>query len=86
MFVGVITNLMFAAMVAVAALRSGTIRLTVWGIQIGLAGFAVGLITESPVLKRISTPIMGLALLLGIVLLLGALRSDRASRPALETA
>jgi hypothetical protein len=37
-----------------------------WGTNAGLVGFLVGLSAESAVLKRISTPVMGLALLAGI--------------------
>ena len=69
MFIGVATN---ALLGAVALTTSGraldlTARLTLWGVNLGLLGFAAGLITVTPVLKRISTPIMGLALLVGIV-------------------
>ncbi|HKZ24696.1 MAG TPA: hypothetical protein VJ398_02790, partial [Acidimicrobiia bacterium] len=65
MFIGVMTNALFAA---VGGLIGGSTidRLILWGTNAGLVGFLVGLSAESAVLKRISTPVMGLALLAGI--------------------
>ena len=69
-FVGVLTNALFA-LVTVASRG----RRAVWawadvvmlaGINVGLAGFTVGLIAESAPLKQLFTPIMGGAILLGI--------------------
>jgi predicted membrane protein len=37
-----------------------------WGVNIGLVGFVVGLATESVELKRIFSPIMGIAILVGL--------------------
>lgn len=68
MFVGVMTNLLFG--VIAVSLHGSSIRtvdrILLWGINIGVTGFIVGLLTVSPILKRISTPIMGTALLIGI--------------------
>lgn len=65
MFIGVMTNSLFAV---VAGLTGGAAvdRLILWGVNVGLVGFLVGLAAESGILKRISTPIMGVALLVGI--------------------
>jgi len=41
-------------------------RLIFWMVNVGVAGFAVGLIAENALLKRIFTPVMGLGLLLAI--------------------
>jgi hypothetical protein len=41
-------------------------RLVYWGLNLGVAGFAVGLVTENATLKRVFTPILGVALLYGI--------------------
>lgn len=41
-------------------------RVIYWGANIGVLGFAVGIFTENATLKRIFTPILGLALLFGI--------------------
>ncbi len=65
-FIMVMTNLIFA-MLAIGSVVSETAnRFIYWGANIGVAGFAVGLFTENSTLKRIFTPILGLALLYGI--------------------
>jgi small basic protein len=65
MFIGVMTNSLFASIAALAG-ASTSYRVVIWGTNAGLVGFLVGLAAESAALKRISTPIMGLALLMGI--------------------
>ncbi len=70
MFIGVMTNLLFGAIVLGAMGRralSTLDRVVVWGVNLGIVGFLIGLLTVSPVMKRISTPVMGTALLIGIV-------------------
>ncbi|MCB1247463.1 MAG: hypothetical protein KDB69_09360 [Acidimicrobiia bacterium] len=71
MFIGVMTNLLFGAVVLGGLgrrmLSSGD-RVVLWGVNLGIVGFLTGLLAVSPVLKRISTPVMGTALLIGIVL------------------
>lgn len=66
MFIGVMTNALFAAVGTTAA--ASIPALVRWGINVGLVGFLIGLVADSAILKRISTPIMGLALLVGIVM------------------
>jgi hypothetical protein len=71
-FIGVITNLVlaFAATVGTGVARWSIGRQVVfWGVNGGLAVFVVGLIAESPEIKRIGAPVMGLSLLLGLALL-----------------
>lgn len=51
-----------------------------WGTNIGLAGFAIALITGATVLYRVFTPIMGLSILLAIVVYIPLLLR----RPATE--
>ncbi len=79
MFIAVMTNVLFG--VLAAAISSGRTRLAnrilLWGVNIGIVGFALGLITTTQVLKRIFTPIMGVALLVGIGFYLMELRSGR---------
>lgn len=67
-FIGVMTNLLFGVAIAAAGGWDGALthRLIVWGVNLGLATFAIGLVLESATLKRIGTPVMGAALLLGI--------------------
>lgn len=64
MFIGVMTNALFMALAAGTA-YDGVQRAIVWGTNLGLLGFLVGLIGESAPTKRVSTAIMGAALLLG---------------------
>jgi hypothetical protein len=77
MFIGVMTNIMFG--VLAGKLASSRVTLANkglwWGANIGLAGFALGLITTTSVLKQIFAPIMGLALLFALVTYLAELRS-----------
>jgi predicted membrane protein len=65
-FLMVVTNLVFAMMIMAVAVPDSVNRIVYWGVNIGVVGFAVGLIAENAVLKRIFTPILGLALLYGI--------------------
>jgi hypothetical protein len=82
MFIGVATNALFGAVALNAmgrALDQGG-KLVIWGVNLGLVGFALGLITVTPMLKRVSTPVMGLALLWGIYTFVS--RLSRADEPA----
>jgi hypothetical protein len=76
MFIGVMTNALFGAIAV--AVRGGALavvdRIVMWGTNVGLVGFALGLITTTQVLKRISAPVMGTALLVGIVIYLSELQ------------
>ena len=42
-------------------------QLVFWGMNLGLIGSVIGLIADAPEIKRISTPVMGLAILLGLL-------------------
>lgn len=66
MFIGVMTNALFAAVGATVG--TAISPLVMWGTNLGLIGFLAGLSADSAILKRISTPIMGAALLIGIVM------------------
>lgn len=76
MFIGVMTNALFASVAASAG--GGVSPIVMWGTNLGLIGFLAGLVADSAILKRISTPIMGAALLIGIFMYLGKLGSSRA--------
>jgi hypothetical protein len=65
-FIMVMTNLIFAMMATVSAVSESANRLIFWGANTGVLGFAVGIFTENATLKRIFTPILGVALLYGI--------------------
>ena len=77
MFIGVMTNIMFG----VFALRITSSRVTLankvlWvGVNVGLAGFALGLLTTTSLLKQIFAPIMGLSLLFALFVYLAELRA-----------
>lgn len=65
-FIVVITNLIFAMMAVASDVSERANRIIFWGTNVGIAGFVAGLGSESTTLKRIFTPILGLALLFGI--------------------
>jgi hypothetical protein len=65
MFIGVMTNALFAVQ-SMSRPFDGLQRLIVWGFNVGLAGFLIGLASESAEVKRIFSPVMGVALLVGI--------------------
>ena len=81
MFIGVMTNVLFGVLgTAIVSARTVlTNRILLWGVNVGFVGFAIGLITTTQVLKRISTPIMGVALLYGIGAYFMELRSASTS-------
>lgn len=68
MFIGVMTNVLFG--VLSSSLHGADLkpvdRVLLWGVNLGILGFGLGLITVTPWLKRISTPVMGACLLIGI--------------------
>lgn len=78
-FVGILTNAIFG-MLLVASTRRRDIwpwvdRLRFWGMNLGLLTFMVGLIADTAVIKRIGTPIMGTAILLGLATVAKRLRA-----------
>jgi len=78
-FVGILTNAIFG-MLLVASARRRDIwpwadRLRFWGMNLGLLTFMTGLIADAAVIKRIGTPIMGTAILLGLATVAKRLRA-----------
>jgi hypothetical protein len=70
MFVGVLTNAIFALLLMAAAGRShwpGIDDVVFAGTNAGLAGFVVALLAESTWLMRIATPVLGLCILVGLL-------------------
>lgn len=65
-FLLVSTSLIFAMMSFGSKVSETANRIIFWGLTIGVGGFAVGLLLEESLIKRIFTPILGLALLHGI--------------------
>jgi hypothetical protein len=79
MFIGVMTNVLFGVLaVNLAPDRTGFAnRILMWGVNVGITGFAIGLITTTPALKRVFTPILGVALLAGLAVYLRELWATR---------
>jgi hypothetical protein len=79
MFIGVMTNVLFG----VLALHVTTPRTRLanrvlwWGVNIGIIGFALGLLTTTDVLKQVFAPIMGISLLVGLAIYLLALNATQ---------
>lgn len=65
-FILVSTSLIFAMMAMGSKVSEVANRVIFWGTTVGVIGFAVGLLMQEAVIKRIFTPILGLALLHGI--------------------
>jgi hypothetical protein len=70
-FVGILTNAIFGLLLVATATRRATWawadQLVFWGMNLGLVGFVIGLIGDAPAIKRVSTPVMGIAILLGLL-------------------
>jgi hypothetical protein len=83
MFVGVLTNAIFAMLLTATApdtRRPGIEPIVFFGINAALVGFVVSLLSESTTLMRISTPVLGAAILLGLVDQTLRLQASRAER------
>jgi hypothetical protein len=77
-FIGVMANLTFGVIAAaVVGANRRAVQLLVWAMNVGLAGFVIGLAEDSAVWKRISTPVMGTAILIGIGFFFAALARER---------
>lgn len=69
-FIGVMSNLIFGLLML--ATDTGTRAwawaddVIFWGMNIGMIGFVVGLAMDSPEIKRVSSPVMGVAILIGL--------------------
>jgi hypothetical protein len=77
-FVGVITNLLFALMLAVTVSRrrlaAWSDQFVYWGLNAGLLVFIIGLIAQATLLVRIGAPVMGAAILVGLAVMAARLR------------
>ena len=76
-FILVVTNLIFAMMAISSDVSERANRVIFWGTNVGAIGFVIGLMTENATLKRIFTPILGIALLFGIYTYLTAKEARR---------
>jgi len=78
MFIAVMSNVLFGVLAAnLSSARTKMVnRIVLWGVNVGIAGFVIGLVTTTQVLKQIFTPIMGTSLLIGIAVYVMELRSS----------
>lgn len=75
MFIGVMSNSLFAQVRhAAPAAKPAAVRVMTFAMNLGLAGFILGLLADTAILKQIFTPIMGLGILHGIALFTMSLR------------
>jgi hypothetical protein len=85
MFIGVMSNSLFALVRAASpAAKPAAVRVLTYAMNIGLAGFILGLLLDTAVLKQVFTPIMGLGILHGIALFTMAIRKKQ--EPATQVA
>ena len=86
MFIGVLTNVLFAQLLVATApqrqLAAWADKVVFWLVNIGLAGFWVGLVLDETWPKRTFTPLMGVGILLGVGVFLARLQADKAPEPA----
>lgn len=71
-FLLVITTLIFALLLRGNEVKESSAMIAYLGLVVGAVGFAIGILTETTLLKQIFTPILGLALLHGIFTFLRA--------------
>lgn len=85
-FIGVMANAIFGLLLLAVGTASARGRMlaqvTFWGVNIGLIGFLVGLITETALLKQIFTPIMGASILVAIAVFVMDLSKQGDDAPA----
>ena len=83
-YIGVITNIMLGLLSLLvldeAARRSWAGHLIFWGVNLGLLVFVVGLIVDTPEIKRIGVPVMRATLLVALAIL-----ARRAASASLES-
>jgi hypothetical protein len=86
MFIGVLSNSLFAqARAASSHVKPTAVRVLFWAMNVGLAGFVLGLIADVTILKQIFTPLMGLGILHGVALFTMAIQRTGARPERGET-
>ncbi len=88
-FIGILTNAIFGMLFVAAASRrevwAWADQVVFWAINLGVAGFVIGLLADTAEIKRIATPIMGAGILLGLLVVAMRLRAGmQEAAPALE--
>ena len=81
MFIGVLTNALFAQLRSATSSRADVApwadRVVFLMMNVGLAGFWLGLVLDEALPKQIFTPLMGFGILLGVGVYLARLAGDR---------
>lgn len=88
-FVGILTNAIFGMLFVAAASRrevwAWADQVVFWAINLGVAGFVIGLLADTAEIKRIATPIMGAGILLGLLVVAMRLRAGMSeAAPAID--
>lgn len=83
-YIGVLTNIVVGLLLTLYALRGTAAHAVLWGINLGLAVFVIGLIIDTAEIKRIGAPFMGVTLLAALGLLVLRLWSATPETAALE--
>lgn len=87
-FIGILTNAILGLVLVATASRrevwAWADGVVFWGMNLGLVTFIVGLLADTAAIKRVGTPVMGAAILLG--LLTAAMRLRAEARSVVETA
>lgn len=85
MFIGVMSNSLFAQVRAASpGPKPAVVKVLTYAMNIGLAGFILGLLADTAILKQLFTPVMGLGILHGITMFsmaLGRPAVDRVATP-----
>lgn len=70
MFIGVMTNVVFGVLATrlVSPATALANKVLWWGVNIGITGFAIGLLATSSAIKQVFAPLMGLSLLFALVI------------------
>ena len=79
-YIGVISNTTFALLTALVATGIGGAaarQVVFWGMNLGLAVFVVGLMTDTAIAKQVGAPVMGVSLLLGLAVFATGLLASR---------
>ncbi len=86
MFVGVMTNAIFGLIRGATeerrALWPWAEDVLFWGMNVGVTGFIITLLSGALILERVFTPIMGLSILLGLLVYALRMRTPAVSAPA----
>jgi hypothetical protein len=88
-FIGILTNAIFGLLFIAAASRrevwAWADQVVFWAINLGVAGFVIGLLADAAEIKRIATPIMGAGILLGLAVVAMRMRAGMPeTTPAVE--